>query len=374
MAIAPPRRRRRRLIWIAFVVLGFVAACGIVGGAIRRANEDGGGTAVPSAPTTNTSDTTGLDPTVFTYLFYWYDSQTNAHLNPESGLPTHLPDDPPPTWRSVDWFRKQLSDMAYAGIDVALPVYWGTGEEWSVQGLPNLAQAKLQMAAEGQDAPQIGLFFDTTVLDGKDLTSAEGKQFFYDDIRIFFSNFPRQQWALVDGGPVISIFFSFFPTAFDQSTFNFIYDSFERDFGVRPYIMREQTWSFAVTSVGERHALKDQPIATEASYKWGAALDGYSDVGNVASVGPGFDEREIPGRGNAVRDREDGQWYRDNFNKAIASGKRLLVIETWNEIHEASGISETVEYGRTYLDLTRQLVQQFKQDATGERSDNATPH
>jgi hypothetical protein len=37
----------------------------------------------------------------------------------------------------------------------------------------------------------------------------------------------------------------------------------------------------------------------------------------------------------------------------------LLAIETWNEFHEATGISDSVEYGRTYIELTRTLVQRY---------------
>ena len=33
-----------------------------------------------------------------------------------------------------------------------------------------------------------------------------------------------------------------------------------------------------------------------------------------------------------------------------------MAIETWNEIHEASAIAETVEYGRRYIDLTRSII------------------
>lgn len=357
MTIAKPRKRRR-WPWIVLGVIAVLAFLALIENLAQQANKND---SIPSAPTINTDDMAGQPPQVMTYLFYWYDSETGGHLQEESGLPTHLPSNPPPTWRSVDWFRKQLEDMAYAGIDIALPVYWGTGEDWSIGGLPNLAEAKRELAAEGQPAPGIGLFFDTTILDGKDLTSADGKQYFYGLIKTYFEQFPPDQWALVDGRPVISMFFSFFPTAFDQSTFDYIYDTFEADFGVRPYIIREQTWSFAVTNLGGRRVLEDQPIATEATFKWGAALDGYSDVGNVASVGPGFDEHLIPGRGDAIRSRDDGAWYRENWEKAIASGKRLVVIETWNELHEASGICETLEYGRTYLDLTRELVTRYKE-------------
>jgi hypothetical protein len=38
----------------------------------------------------------------------------------------------------------------------------------------------------------------------------------------------------------------------------------------------------------------------------------------------------------------------------------MLAIETWNEFHEASGIAETKEYGRQYIDLTRQLTDKYR--------------
>ncbi|HEY5626137.1 MAG TPA: hypothetical protein VIT93_06585, partial [Dehalococcoidia bacterium] len=136
--------------------------------------------------------------------------------------------------------------------------------------------------------------------------------------------------------------------------------NFELDFGVRPYIVRDVSWDFAVADDNGRKVDESRPIATEANYKWGAALEGYPEQGSVAVVGPGFDEREIPGRGNAYRPRDDGLWYYQNFGKAIASGKRLLVIETWNEVHEASGVGETTEWGREYIDYTRRLVSEFR--------------
>jgi hypothetical protein len=35
-------------------------------------------------------------------------------------------------------------------------------------------------------------------------------------------------------------------------------------------------------------------------------------------------------------------------------------LETWNEFHEASDIADSTQYGRTYIDLTRRLISQFK--------------
>lgn len=299
-------------------------------------------------------------PLVFTYFFYWYDAETMQHLDPDSGLPVHLPDDPLPSWRSADWFRKELLDMKEAGIDIVLPVYWGDTEPWSVEGLPVLAAAKAELESSGGSAPDIGLFFDTTILGGRDLMKSDGKAYFYDQIKKFYDRIPPEQWGLVDNRPVIWLYFAFFASAFDQGTFDYIYERFERDYGVRPYIVRELTWDYAVSNEGGRIVDETRPIATDANYKWGAALEGYSDRGSIAAAGPGFDERQIPGRGDAFRPRDDRAWYFQNFGKAIDSGKRMVVIETWNEIHEASSIGETIEYGREYIELTTELVREFK--------------
>ncbi len=358
-----PRRRRRWLRWLVLGTTGFLAVIVVLGfiGTIANKNKPQGPSAGPPTVITDKAQST-RPPLVFTYFYYWYDATTGGHLEPNVPLATHPTDDPPPSWRSADWFRKELSDMAYAGIDVVLPVYWATKEDWPLGGLPVLAQAKAQLMAEGKRSPGIGMFFDTASLEGRDLTTAPDRDFMYANIREYFQRIPRDQWGLIDGRPVIWLFTSDFVTAFDQQVFDEIYTRFEQDFGVRPYIVREVSWNFAGHGRGSARVYDHaKPIATEASYVWGAAQNGFaSSLGTVATVGPGYDERDIPGRAGVYRPRDGGKWYTDNFRKAIASGKRMLAIETWNELHEGSGIGETVEYGRAYIDLTRQLVAEYK--------------
>jgi hypothetical protein len=349
----------RRWLWAIPGIVVVIAVLAVINNVVEEANKQ----SPPSAATLNADDMVNQQPLVLTYFFYWYDAELGGHLQEDSGLPTHLPADPAPSWRSVEWFSQQLQDMSAAGIDVVLPVFWGSDEDWSLGGLPNLAESRRKLEEGNQKAPDVGMFFDTTILGGRDLTQTDGQLFFYNNIRIFFESIPREQWALIDDRPIIWLYFSFFATAFDNDTFDFVYDSFERDFGVRPYIVREVSWDFAKSL--SRDVIEEQPIETDANYKWGAALEGYFERGSVAAVGPGFDEREIPGRGNAYRPRDDGAWYRENFERAIASNKPLLVIETWNEIHEASGIGETVEYGRHYIDVTAMLVEQYKSELGG---------
>jgi hypothetical protein len=83
----------------------------------------------------------------------------------------------------------------------------------------------------------------------------------------------------------------------------------------------------------------------------------------VATVMPGYNDLKT-GRADAfVREREDGQFYRDTWQAAMDSGADWVVITSWNEWVEGSQIEPSVSYGNLYLDLTRELVAQFRTQA-----------
>ncbi len=362
-----PARRRSMPFAVVFLVVAVALAACSSGGPAGRTAPSASPSAAPSAVDTSSAtpepDPATNSPLVFTYFFYWYDAYSGQHLHEADGLRQHFPPDPAPSYRSVAWFQRQFEDMASAGIDVVLPDYWGYGRDqrWSTEGLSYLALAKQEMLDAGQPAPQIGMFFDTTIIGDRDLTTPEGEEFFYSNFKDFFSRIPRGQWALVDGRPVAFLFTSDRVAAFNQSTFDYVYGAFQRDFGVRPYIVREASWDYPILRWQDGAPVRDlaQPIQTDNSYLWGAALNGYVDRGGVAEIGPGYDDTLVPGRHGVVRQRDGGWWYQRNFEKALASGKTMLAIETWDEIHEGSAICETDEFGRQYLDLTRAFTDQF---------------
>lgn len=359
-------RRVATLAAVVAVASLALAACSSGSGQPTRASTPSARAVAPTPAATATAPGGGVPsdkPLVFTYFFYWYDAYSGQHLQAADGLRLHLPPDPAPSYRNVAWFQRQFEDMAQAGIDIALPDYWGYGadQQWSTEGLSYMALAKQEMIDSGQAAPQIGMFFDTTIINGRDLTTPAGKEFFYSNFKDYFSRIPRDQWGLVDGRPVVFLFTSDHVAAFNQSTFDYVYASFQRDFGVRPYIVREASWDYPILRWQDGAPVRDysHPIKTDNSYLWGAALNGYTDRGGVAAIGPGYDDTLVPGRYGNVRPRDGGAWYRSNFEKALASGKSMLAIETWNEIHEGSAVCDTEEYGRQYLEMTRAFTEQF---------------
>jgi hypothetical protein len=93
----------------------------------------------------------------------------------------------------------------------------------------------------------------------------------------------------------------------------------------------------------------------------------------VATVMPGYNDLKT-GRADAfVREREDGQFYRDTWQAAMDSGADWVVITSWNEWVEGSQIEPGVSYGNLYLDLTSELAAQFRAQAEAFALATPTP-
>lgn len=334
------------------------------------------GTAVPAPTATSPSiSTAALVPTVtstpgafpaplgkkavFTYYFYWYDSQTGEHLGPHGPAKDADPltdepiSSPAVTWRGTDWHRKQIEDMIYAGIDVILPVYWGNpgSEWWARPGIVNLAKALDDVRDSGKTPPAVAMFYDTNahLYQSIDLTSESGKEEVYDDIKFFFTAIPRGYWALTeDHRPMIWFYSTGALGNFDSSLLDDLSSWFVRDFGVEPYIVLDSDWL--------NH---DIPLKYDATSAWIAA--GSGSTKQITTVSPGVDDRWIlEYTDHSYADRQNGNVYRNAWVKDMLCGTPWTVIETWDEYHEATDISETVQYGRTYLDLTREYSADFK--------------
>jgi hypothetical protein len=297
---------------------------------------------------------------VGTYYFYWYDNKSKGHVvNPDGtdALTTHPPTLDDFSYKSVRWHRRQLEDMIAAGIDFLLPVYWGAPSDhspkaelhWSFEGLIPLVMAREELVREGKSPPRIGLFYDTSTLLHNswryhaDLTTDYGLRWFYATIRDFFSLVPPKHWAMIEGRPLVFLYSSEFARHYNQNVIEYTRREFAREFGGRePWIAREVSWR----------------IETEGVYAWGGAL-GLRTPG-IASLGPGYDHSAVPGRKPLIVNRRGGAFYEESWIKFLQRPSNIVMIETWNEFHEGTDIAESREYGRQYIELTRQYVDRFK--------------
>ena len=305
-------------------------------------------------------------PVVATHYFYWYQWPDDHFFDDPARthdiLRQHFPEHRAVSYASEAWHRRQLQDLTAAGIDVALLVYWGAPNQYdtpdirfSVRGIPPMVAALDELAKEGP-TPRIGLFYDTSTLlaqhafreprsDNVDLRTEEGKDLFYRTIRDFFCLVPPWHWACLDGRPLVQLYGASFAAGHDQSTLDYVYTRFAADFaGRRPFIVTGPSWSFA----------------GDARTGWGAALNGPILSPGAAQIGPGYDDSPVPGRQSPTRDRLGGGFYAASWLLALQSNPRLVIIETWSELHEGTAICETLEDGRFYIDLTRRYSNLFK--------------
>jgi hypothetical protein len=308
-----------------------------------------------------------------TYYFYWHDL-TNPDRQSRFQGRFHVPPDPAHySFLLPKTHQREFSDMLAAGLDFVLPVYWGepghpgrtTGPTspnyWSTEGIPAMVEALDRNRAAGAAPLQIGMFYDTTIMANADLTTAAGKEYFYLNVRDFYSRIPPRYWAAIDNKPIVWLYDTVWISKFDQSSIDYLSDRFANDFGgLRLYVVRESQWQES------RGVVPPFPVTSDGLYAWGAAPFGFntSPELTVAEVGPGFKNTQYctggPEKNCFDTDREGGANYERQLQQAVASGRHLLAAETWNEFSEGTDIQETVETGRQYIDLTRRYVQEFK--------------
>ena len=299
-------------------------------------------------------------PQVGAYYFYWYRHPDKHFTNPDGsdGLFQHFEKPESVDYADPTWHRKQLDAMLDAGLDFFLPVYWGIPykkrpDDFSNTGLAAIVEAARTIRNEGGRPPRIGMFYDTSTLllsvrgEGAsgtlDLRDSGARKIFGDTILEFFSRVPPSMWFELDGYPVIVLYASF-GAPHTRDLLDEVSDRFFVTFKKRPFFVAEASWK----------------VNSHARYRWGAALTGPTGDSIVTTIGPGYNDTKVPGRGTCVRDREDGRFYEWSWQKALLANPTLVFIETWNEFHEGTGIAPCTEFGDSYIALTRRYVKRLK--------------
>lgn len=310
-----------------------------------------------------------LEKLALTHYFYWYqgDPRKDApfgHVRYEDGssaLTTHPLDGTGP-WFShdrVQWHKDQLLQIRDAGIDVVIPVYWGSAVDkrhFSSKGLSCMVQAMKELRAEGKTFPLVGMFFDTSAM-GKqygekpNLKDDEVKRTFYGMIKDFFLHIPENFRASVQMSPqkggdraaIVVLYTASHFSDLDAAFVDFCNQQFAKDFGGR------LIW------IG-RSDFRPKAEVFDGYSNYGAGLGlKYDDAGwiRIAGVGAGYDDSAVRGRTTPIRSRMGGDTYKNDWDELVEKKVDWLIVDGWNELHEGSEICATAEYGDRYVGLTK---------------------
>ncbi len=326
---------------------------------------------LPLAQDATSRPTAARPVTVATHYFYWY-RWPGEHFH-QAGAPgreghaQHFASPEQVSYLSIDWHRQNLAAMAGCGIDVALPVYWGAPGAYdkpdlafSRLGLPPMVAALDALAAEGRKTVKLGLFYDTSTLNlgvrgqspaamGTDLTTAEGRELFCTTVTDYFAAIPERHWARHRGGVLVVLYTSGFAQRWDRTLGEALRGAFTARFeGQSLCLVADVSWG---------------DIGQDLTTGWGAALWGPRLHPGVAQLGPGYDDRPVPGRQTPIREREDGAFYAWSWQQVLRHRPHLVLLETWNEMHEGTGLCHALEHGDRYVDLTREWVGRLRAGA-----------
>ena len=281
-------------------------------------------------------------PLVLAFYYDWYDQNT--------WKPGRVPDIPVTPYVSSDpsAIARQISQARGAGIDAFVVSWWGAG---------NPTDSNLQIMLDQARAANFQVAVDF------ELTSPfyHSKQDAINSLKnLLATRAQHPAYLHVDGKPVI--FFwreqKYSPDEWRdiRNTVDPNHQSIWIAEGVKEQLPYLNTFDgFHLYSIAWA------PDVAAELQKWSPRVHAYgADKIWVATVMPGADNRKAVSSGAVVRDRRNGDFYRETWRAAFSTSPDWIIITSWNEWVEGTMIEPSVTYGNLYLDITRDFAAQFK--------------
>ena len=313
---------------------------------------------------------------IFTRYEYWFQGNARKAAPAQhvfkadhSTAMAHHPLDGAGPWLSydsVDWHRRQLTEMRRDGIDVVLPCFRGSPRDralYADKGLTVLASALQYMRAAGLDYPQVGLYLDTdslieTLGDRPDLHSDAAKSALYGMIRDFYRRIPAEFRCVVqlnseNGGRRGYPVFLSSADAFrdmDPTATAYLRSRFAADFDDADLILvGGQGFGSQLPLDGLFYSPQSPPAGKNG---WIAAA--------LVSTGYAVDEAaEVSDGAHDLRPRKLGATYRADWAQAIKTRYDWVLLDSWNDFSLGGEIAPSLEDGYTIADITRFSAQLF---------------
>ena len=153
-------------------------------------------------------------------------------------------------------------------------------------------------------------------------------------------------WAAIAGRPIVVLYGPSFAAKQDPALFPFVRAQFRGDFATDMFLVKHVGWKGEADRLGS----------------WGGAL-GLKAYG-VTSLGPGYDHSAVPQRTPLIVDREGGAFYERQWKQFLSRRRKrranVVLVETWNGLHEGTDVCDSQEYGRQYIDLTAKYAKLFR--------------
>ncbi|HEX7594559.1 MAG TPA: endo-1,3-alpha-glucanase family glycosylhydrolase, partial [Anaerolineae bacterium] len=288
-----------------------------------------------------TSTSAARPPLVLAFYYAWYDANT--------WKPNKVPDLPTTPYASSDAsaIARQIVQARGAGIDAFVVSWWGAGN-------PTDDNLKLMLDQARAANFRVAVDFEVTA------PFYNSKQDAINSLKNLLATRAQQPAYLrVDGKPVIFFWreqkYSVDEWRDIRNTVDPNHQSYWIAEGAKealPYL--------SVFDGLHLYSIVWAPDVTAELSKWPSRVRAYgADKLWVATTMPGADNSRTQSA-KVIRDRRNGDFYRDTWRGAFASYPDWIIITSWNEWVEGTMIEPSVTYGNLYLDITRDFAAQFK--------------
>ena len=296
-------------------------------------------------------------PLVAATFYAWYD-HPGAHFVDTAGrdlLRDHFVDPELVHADSPDWFAGELADAADAGLDILLCASVDAATGWPAA----LGTALERMRGRLARPIRAALLVEPWCLATKggapfDLDDAATRAATLAAILEFQRALRPEDWAVLDGAPLVAFGrvsgggdggkYGPAPAAF----FAELRKRFVEELGRAPLLIVDRSWN-----------REGQPPLGDRVWREGSAILG-PQRGSIASLAPGYDDRQLEKPLGVFRPRESGAVYEWAWQQLVGEPHELVVVESWNQFHDGTAIAPSLEHGRLYVRLTRDWTDRLR--------------
>ena len=272
-------------------------------------------------------------PIVGVHYFAWYQPDAGGWRNHATRVPSDSPK-PALGWydsRSPDVMATQIRQMEEAGFDFvavhaipALPQTWANARAF----VDRLAGHRLRAAL---------------VLDSLYNEPAAVKARWVERTRQEFGG--NSHYLRLHGQPLVMLFSTRLDFDVPGVLLRNVYWSYRYDPGKNPFNgnlrLEPRDWPF--------WAPTPQPVAN-----------------GLVPVIPGYTDAGLGRTQSMLHERNNGQMYREQWQRALAVHPEVILVYSWNEYFERTAIEPTDTWGDTYLRMTECFISAAHRGTAGE--------
>lgn len=263
------------------------------------------------------------------------------------------------------WWKIEATDMTCSGLDTAFVYIWDKDAQYF-----NHVGLFVQAVQDINSPLKIAEYWDASYASGDggpvDLSDPQTALYRYQNfVKPFYQKVPKEKWAMQNGRPILAVYRygtdKYTNDSHANEFFQSIKDQFQTDFGVEPFLILGHVWTWGTSTAAEAADGINEAFPSATCAGGNARIQQLNGFTSTTIAAGAWDDNN---QGGCHLDRNDDAVLKLGFSQ-IPPDNNLLMIESWNELGEGSGMERATDYPKTgggtlpdtyYMDTLRELL------------------